>query len=102
MLPDTEDFPEILGGLALNGLSMLCYCYRFLLTNQIENIIYIINLAFETIDAIGMETNEKHDYERECKKEFILLDEYLEVISANQLVNKEILSIVVELHNRSL
>ena len=102
ILPDTEDYPDILGGLALNGLSTLCYCYRYLLTNQLENIIYIINLAFETIDAIGIETNEQYDYEIECQKEFVLLDEYLEALSATQFINMDMLSAVRKMNSENM
>ena len=101
VLPDSEDYPEMQGGLALNGLSMLCYCYRFLLTGQPENIIYILNLAFEIMDAIGIETNEDHDYEIESQKEFILLDKYLDGLNANTVINDTVIACLREISSQT-
>ena len=81
MLPDSEDYTETLGGLALNGLSMLCYCYRFLLTAQSENIGYIIGLALETVDAIGQEHSNDYDYETGHMEEYVVMDKYLSILT---------------------
>lgn len=94
ILPDSDDYSEMQGGLALNGLSMLCYCYRYLLTNKYENIIYTLNLAFEILDAIGSETNENYCYEKGCQREFSLLDKYLEIMNGNTMVDEQSIALL--------
>jgi len=101
ILPDTEDFPEMQGGLALSGLSILCYCYRYMLTKQPENISYILNLAFEITDAICIVSNGKFNYDTEWQKELDLLAEYIEIINAHQVFDENAIVLLREMNSKN-
>lgn len=102
MLPDSEDYPEAQGGLALNGLIMLCYCFRFIITNQSENIVTVLNLTFETVDFISYEVNNNCDCEIEFQKEFTLLDGYLEILNDCQAIDEKIIVILRETASKNM
>jgi len=98
ILPDSEDFPEIQGGLALDGLSMLCYCYRYILTKQLENISYILDLALEITDATCSVTTGKCSFKAEREKELVLLDEYISIINAQRVIDENAVVLLREMN----
>ena len=81
LTPDSDDYPEIQGALAQNGIITLQLCWQYMLTWQGSDIVAILNFALETMDAIGHETDDNFDYEAGCQKEFAVLDTYLEALT---------------------
>ena len=87
LTPDSEDYPEIQGHLAQNGIISLQICWEYMQTRKSSDIVAILNFALESMDAIGHMVDDNFDYEAGCQKEFTILDKYLEALTDNRVIN---------------
>lgn len=102
MTPDTDDYPDTQGSLAQNAFVMMLHCYQFILTSNTEDIIAALNILEYTIDVINYVVDENYDYEMECRKEFILLDKYLEILNEHQVVDEKVVAILREISSKNM
>jgi hypothetical protein len=87
-IPDTNDYGEIEGVFAQNGIISLMYFFEFYNSDDDINFMRSISKVIETVDSENYDKNSDYNEEKIMKNELKILSDFSKILKSNKTIDE--------------